>query len=70
MEIKSVGRGGRALSLHHTQADVLGFVLVALSGRALNACACSLIQLAKLEFPLPNSLFLIEDLIELNKSPF
>ena len=36
-------------SLHHTQGDALGYVLVAPSGRALNACAYSLIQLAKLE---------------------
>ena len=65
---------GRTSSLHHTQGDALGYVLVAPSGRALNACAYSLIQLAKLEFPLPNTLVLIEDLIETNietnKSPF
>ena len=36
--------------LHHTQGDALGYVLVALSGRALNACAYALIQLAKLEY--------------------
>ncbi|MDY4786402.1 MAG: hypothetical protein SO158_03100, partial [Bacteroidaceae bacterium] len=30
---------GRALSLHHTQGDALGYVLVAPSGRSLNACA-------------------------------
>ena len=36
--------------LHHTQGDALGYVLVAPSGRALNACAYSLIQLAKLEY--------------------
>ncbi|MDD6122904.1 MAG: hypothetical protein PUB53_00395, partial [Bacteroidales bacterium] len=50
---------GRTSSLHHTQGDALGYVLVAPSGRALNACfpsgralkACaySLIQLAKRE---------------------
>ena len=61
---------GRTSSLPHTQGDALGYVLVAPSGRALNACACSLIQLAKLEFPIPNSLFLIEYLIKSNKSPF
>ena len=32
--------------LHHTPGDALGYVL----GRALNACAYSLIQLAKLEY--------------------
>ncbi|MDY5125678.1 MAG: hypothetical protein SPE90_05195, partial [Prevotella sp.] len=37
---------GRTSSLHHTQGDALGYVLVAPSGRALNACAYSLIQLA------------------------
>ena len=47
---------GRTSSLHHTQGDALGYVLVAPSGRALNACACSLIQLAKLEFPNPQFL--------------
>ena len=36
--------------LHHTQGDALGYVLIAPSGRALNACAYSLIQLAKLEY--------------------
>ena len=36
---------GRTSSLHHTQDDALGYVLVAPSGRALNACAYSLIQL-------------------------
>ena len=36
--------------LHHTRGDALGYVLVAPSGRALNACAYSLIQLAKLEY--------------------
>ena len=36
--------------LHHTQGDALGYVLVAPSGRALNTCAYSLIQLAKLEY--------------------
>ena len=40
---------GRTSSLHHTQGDALGYALVAPSGRALNACAYSLIQLAKLE---------------------
>ncbi|MDD6977144.1 MAG: hypothetical protein PUI72_02320, partial [Prevotellaceae bacterium] len=40
---------GRTSSLHHTQGDALGYVLVAPSGRALNACAYSLIQLTKLE---------------------
>ena len=40
---------GRTSSLHHTQGDALGYVLVAPSGRALNACAYSLIQLAKRE---------------------
>ena len=35
--------------LHHTQGDALGYVLVAPSGRALNACAYSLIQLENLE---------------------
>ena len=35
-----------AIGLHHTQGDALGYVLVAPSGRALNACAYSLIQLA------------------------
>ena len=40
---------GRISSLHHTQGDALGYVLVAPSGRALNACAYSLIQLEKLE---------------------
>ena len=29
---------GRTSSLHHTQGDALGYVLVAPSGRALNAC--------------------------------
>ena len=38
-----------AIGLHHTQGDALGYVLVAPSGRALNACAYSLIQLEKLE---------------------
>ena len=36
--------------LHHTQGDALGYVLVAPSGRTLNTCAYSLIQLAKLEY--------------------
>ena len=36
--------------LHHTQGDTLGYVLIAPSGRALNACAYSLIQLAKLKY--------------------
>ena len=40
----------RTSSLHYTQGDALGYVLVAPSGRALNACAYSLIQLAKLEY--------------------
>ena len=35
---------------HIAQGDALGYVLVAPSGRALNACAYSLIQLAKVEF--------------------
>ena len=35
--------------LHHTQGDALGYVLIAPSGRALNACAYSLIQLAQVE---------------------
>ena len=39
-----------AIGLHHTQGDALGYVLVAPSGRALNTCAYSLIQLAKLEY--------------------
>ena len=38
-----------AIGLHHTQGDALGYVLVTPSGRALNACAYSLIQLTKLE---------------------
>ena len=38
-----------AIGLHHTHGDALGYVLVAPSGRALNACAYSLIQLTKLE---------------------
>ena len=38
-----------AIGLHHTQGDALGYVLVAPSGRALNACAYSLIQLTILE---------------------
>ena len=38
-----------AIGLHHTQGGALGYVLVAPSGRALNACAYSLIQLTKLE---------------------
>ena len=42
--------GRRTSSLHYTQGDALGYVLVAPPGRALNACAYSLIQLAKLEF--------------------
>ena len=46
--------------LHHTQGDALGYVLVAPSGRALNACDYSLIQLAKLE------LFYRTDLININ----
>ena len=41
---------GRTSSLHHTQGDALGYVLVAPSGRALNACICALIELAKLEY--------------------
>ena len=41
---------GRTSSLHHTQGDALGYVLVAPSGRALNACTYSLIQLAKREY--------------------
>ena len=41
---------GRTSSLHHTQGDALGYVLVAPSGRALNAGAYSLIQLAKREY--------------------
>ena len=36
---------GRISSFHHTQGDALGYVLVAPSGRALNACAYSLIHL-------------------------
>ena len=40
---------GRTSSLHHTQGDALGYVLVAPLGRALNVCAYSLIQLTKLE---------------------
>ena len=36
-------------SLHHAQGDAMGYVLVAPSGRALNACAYSLIQLEELE---------------------
>ena len=40
---------GRTASLHHTQGDALGYVLVAPAGRALNACAYSLIQLVTLE---------------------
>ena len=40
-----VAPSGRTSSLHHTQGDALGYVLVAPSGRALNACAYSLIQL-------------------------
>ena len=50
---------GRTSSLHHTQGAALGYVLVTPSGRtlnacftsgcALNACAYSLIQLAKRE---------------------
>ena len=70
LDANAFALSGRTSSLPHTQGDALGYVLVAPSGRALNACACSLIQFAKLEFPLPNSLFLIEDLIESNKSPF
>ena len=46
---KRRGGGGRASSLHHNQGDALGYVLVPPSGRALNACAYSLIQLAKRE---------------------
>ena len=45
-----VAPSGRTSSLHHTQGDALGYVLIAPSGRALNACAYSLIQLAKVEF--------------------
>ena len=41
---------GRISSLHHTQGATLGYVLVAPSGRALDACAYSLIQLAKREY--------------------
>ena len=41
---------GRTSSLHHTQGAALGYVLVAPSGRALNTCAYSLIQLTKLEY--------------------
>ena len=40
---------GRTSSLHHTQGNALGYVLVAPSGRALNACICALIELAKHE---------------------
>ena len=39
-----------AIGFHHTQGDALGYVLVAPSGRALNVCAYSLIQLEKLEY--------------------
>ena len=38
-----------AIGLHHAQGDALGYVLIAPSGRALNACAYSLIQLAQVE---------------------
>ena len=40
---------GRTSSLHHTQGDALGYVLVAPSGRTLNASAYYLIQPVKLE---------------------
>ena len=46
---------GRTSSLHHTQGDALGYVLVTPSGRALNACAYSLIQLTKREILISNS---------------
>ena len=49
MYTNAVALAGRTSSLHHTQGDALGYVLVAPSGRALNACAYSLIQLEKLE---------------------
>ena len=38
-----------ASSLHHTQGDALGYVLVAPSGCAVNACAYALIQLEERE---------------------
>ena len=46
---------GRTSSLHHTQGDALGYVLVAPSGRALNAC--TLIQLAKRELDTWQTMF-------------
>ncbi|MCI6250006.1 MAG: hypothetical protein MR641_02115, partial [Bacteroidales bacterium] len=60
MNANAFAPSGRTSSLHHTQGDALGYVLVAPSGRALNACAYSLIQLAKLE------LFYRTDLININ----
>ena len=50
MHANAFAPSGRTSSLHYTQGDALGYVLVAPPGRALNACAYSLIQLAKLEY--------------------
>ena len=43
-------RSGLKAQQAHSPGRALGYVLVAPSGRALNACAYSLIQLAKLEY--------------------
>ena len=40
---------GRTSSLHHTQGDAQGYVLVAPSGRILNVCAYSAVRAGFLE---------------------
>ena len=52
MHANAFAPSGRTSSLHYTQGDALGYVLVAPPGRALNACICALIELAKLELRL------------------
>ena len=40
---------GRTSSLHYTQGDALGYVLVAPSGRIMNVCAYSAVRTGFLE---------------------
>ena len=42
-------RSGRTPSLHYTQGDALGYVLVAPSGRIMNVCAYSAVRAGFLE---------------------
>ena len=49
MHANAFAPSGRTSSLHYTQGDALGYVLVAPSGRIMNVCAYSAVRAGFLE---------------------